>query len=190
MYLINEIYPSIQGEGVNAGEPVVIVRFSGCNLSCSYCDTDHKQANEMTALGIVQAVRSFNIGRVLLTGGEPLLQVDMPLIRALDFASIYIETNGTIPFPWRSEIDWLTVSPKVPLEVLAKNFSWIDEVRWPIKKGDPLPPRFASAGVHCLSPIFDGNKLNEENLLYAMWLVKKNPEWRLSCQLHKLLNVR
>lgn len=119
MYRVNEIFYTLQGEGAHSGIPAVFIRFSGCNLRCPWCDTDFTDFNEMTAEQIVaEAIDLYDIPNerrkmVVLTGGEPSLQVDTPLIDALHAAGFYIciETNGTRPLP--EGIDWITCSPKM-----------------------------------------------------------------------------
>ena len=111
-YRVNEIFYSIQGEGAFAGTPAVFVRFSGCNLACPWCDTDHSHAEEMTRDELEDTVRGLLKGRegaiIVLTGGEPALQLrdDEPLFQGFG-CRVCIETNGTLPVPgW---IDWVTV---------------------------------------------------------------------------------
>ena len=112
MRKINEIFYSLQGEGFHTGTPAVFVRFSGCNLRCSFCDTRHEEGVMMTDEEIVEKVSSFPARIVILTGGEPSLWIDKALISRLREAGkqICIETNGTRPLP--DGIDWVTCSPK------------------------------------------------------------------------------
>ena len=118
MYKVNEIFYTLQGEGAHSGIPAVFVRFSGCNLRCPWCDTEFTSFTPMTAEEIVATALSLydipNERRrmLVLTGGEPSLQVDELLITALHAAGFYIciETNGTRPLP--AGIDWITCSPK------------------------------------------------------------------------------
>ena len=107
MRKINEIFYSLQGEGFHTGTPAVFVRFSGCNLRCSFCDTRHEEGVMMTDEEIVEKVSSFPARMVILTGGEPSLWIDKALISRLREAGkqICIETNGTRPLP--DGIDWL-----------------------------------------------------------------------------------
>ena len=119
MYRVNEIFYTLQGEGCHSGIPAVFVRFSGCNLRCPWCDTEFSDYTEMTAEEIVaEALSLYDIPNerrrmVVLTGGEPSLQVDDALVEALHAAGFYIciETNGTRPLP--AGIDWITCSPKM-----------------------------------------------------------------------------
>ena len=113
MKRINEIFHSLQGEGRHTGTPAVFVRFSGCNLHCPFCDTDHAVGREMSDEEIIAEVRRHDVPLVVLTGGEPSLQLDAPFLKKLKEATgatIAIETNGTHPLP--PGIDWVTLSPK------------------------------------------------------------------------------
>ena len=129
MYRVNEIFYTLQGEGAHAGIPAVFVRLSGCNLRCPWCDTEFKEYREMSAAAIVAEVQDLydipNERRkmVVLTGGEPSLQVDTALINALHEAGFYIciETNGTRPLP--EGIDWITCSPKMVYQSEGRSIS-------------------------------------------------------------------
>ena len=120
MYRVNEIFFTLQGEGAHSGIPAIFVRLSGCNLQCPWCDTEFEQYEIMSAEQIIKTALSLyaydSEGRrkmLVLTGGEPSLQVDQPLIDALHKAGFYIciETNGTRSLP--NGIDWITCSPKL-----------------------------------------------------------------------------
>lgn len=129
MYKINEVFYTLQGEGAHSGIPAVFVRFSGCNLRCPWCDTEFSDFTEMTADEIVrEALSLYDIPNerrkmLVLTGGEPSLQVDTPLIDALHAAGFYIciETNGTRPLP--DGIDWITCSPKMVYQSEGRSIS-------------------------------------------------------------------
>lgn len=129
MYRVNEIFYTLQGEGAHSGIPAVFIRFSGCNLRCPWCDTDFSEYTEMSADEIVtEALALYDIPNerrkmVVLTGGEPSLQVDKPLIDALHAAGFYIciETNGTRPLP--EGIDWITCSPKMVYQAEGRSNS-------------------------------------------------------------------
>ncbi|MBP5641807.1 MAG: radical SAM protein, partial [Paludibacteraceae bacterium] len=125
-YKVNEIFYSLQGEGLHTGEPAIFIRFSGCNLACPWCDTDHKAFTEMTAEQITSKCNHYPAQLVVLTGGEPALQADDALIAALHDAGYYIaiETNGTHSLP--DDIDWVTCSPKEGSHVVL---SEADEVK-------------------------------------------------------------
>ena len=112
MRKINEIFYSLQGEGFYTGTPAVFVRFSGCNLKCSFCDTQHEDGRMMSDDEIVAEVCKYPCRMVILTGGEPGLWIDSIVIATLHAAGKYIaiETNGTCVLP--EGIDWVTCSPK------------------------------------------------------------------------------
>ena len=120
VYHINEIFYSLQGEGFHTGRPAVFVRFAGCNLRCPFCDTDFSHSEPMTAEQIARRVFDYSTHPhtlIVLTGGEPSLQVDNELVDALHAhqQTVTIETNGTRPVP--DNIDWVTLSPKaVPVD--------------------------------------------------------------------------
>ena len=129
LYKINEVFYTLQGEGAHSGIPAVFIRFSGCNLRCPWCDTDFTDFTEMSAEQIVaSALELYDLPNerrkmVVLTGGEPSLQVDTPLIEALHAAGFYIciETNGTRPLP--DGIDWITCSPKMVCQSEGRSVS-------------------------------------------------------------------
>ena len=99
--LINEIFYSLQGEGRYTGTPAVFVRFSGCNMQCAFCDTQHERHSVMTEEDIVSEVCTYPAHHVVLTGGEPLLQLTSTLVDSLHRhgMTVQIETNGTLPLP-------------------------------------------------------------------------------------------
>ena len=105
-YRIHEIFYSLQGEGANTGMPAVFVRFSGCNLHCPFCDTDFASYQEMEVEEILDSIEEYPSDFIVLTGGEPSLQIDNALIEALHEHDkvIAIETNGTHSLP--ADIDW------------------------------------------------------------------------------------
>lgn len=189
-YKVNEIFYSLQGEGFWTGTPMVFVRFSGCNLKCPWCDTSHEDGEEMTADEIADAVNRINTGgttRICLTGGEPLLQVDAPLLDALHARNylIHVETNGTLPRP--EMLDWVTMSPKGKT-VLTNP----DEIKVIYEGGAPDLSKWEGLCKHLfLQPCDTGDPAkNSEILAQAIHYVKQNPAWRLSLQTHKLLNIR
>ena len=113
MYRVNEIFYSLQGEGRHTGRAAVFVRFSGCNLRCPFCDTDFAAYKPMAIADIMNAISPWSeCGFVVLTGGEPSLQVDDALVEELHRAGFYVavETNGTHALP--DSVDWVTWSPK------------------------------------------------------------------------------
>ena len=208
-YSVKEMFYTLQGEGRNAGRPAVFCRFSGCNLwtgreedrhdaVCTFCDTDFIGVDGLgggkfkTAQALAEAVRmtwpdeTHNRPFVVCTGGEPLLQIDPPLISALHDCGfeIAVETNGTIPAP--AGIDWICVSPKENAEVVQKT-------------GHELKLVFPQDSIHpsdvdawdfenfYLQPMDCVNR--QENTQKAIDYCLRNPHWRLSLQTHKILNI-
>jgi 7-carboxy-7-deazaguanine synthase len=195
-YGINEIFYSIQGEGVRAGTANVFIRFAGCNLRCRRetegfdCDTEWVGSRPMTAAEIVAECSRIarKCGWVILTGGEPLLQADEALARELAKAGyrIAVETNGTEPLGFLA--DWVCVSPKTAEHTLR--IKEADEVKYVRRHGQALPKPSIVADHRLLSPAFDAGRLLAENLQWCIQLVRDNPEWRLSVQVHQLMGVR
>ena len=117
MKKINEIFYSIQGEGYYTGVPAIFIRFSGCNLNCEFCDTDHSLGKIMSDEEILDIIRKFPAKHVVLTGGEPSMQLDdcfLSLLKAQGFY-LQIETNGTLTKGFDAVTrwcDWITCSPK------------------------------------------------------------------------------
>ena len=209
MYSVKEIFHTLQGEGANAGRPAVFLRFAGCNLwsgreqdraeaACNFCDTDFvgtdgpgggKFATADALAGAVEAAwpSASRAGRfVVCTGGEPLLQLDAPLLSALHARGfeVAVETNGTIAPP--PGIDWLCVSPKAaqPLAV-----SGGQELKLVFPQADARPERFeALAFEHFYLQPMDG-PAREANTRLAVEYCLAHPRWRLSLQTHKLIGI-
>lgn len=180
MRKINEIFYSLQGEGFHTGTPAVFVRFSGCNLKCSFCDTRHEEGILMSDEEILRAISAFPSNVVILTGGEPSLWIDRAFIDLLHRTGKYIciETNGTNPLP--EGIDWVTCSPKgVPLRL-----AHIDEVKVVYTGQDLTEYAGLKAAWHFLQPCSCRN--TKEVVEYIL----HHPQWRLSLQTHKLIDIR
>ncbi len=180
-YKVNEIFYSLQGEGFYTGTPAVFLRFSGCNRACEFCDTDFAAFTAMTAAEIVEAVKGFPTRHIVATGGEPTLQLDSDLLRALKAEHFYvqIETNGSHPVP--PEVDWVTCSPKdAPWEI-----DRIDELKV-VYQGQNVEEiaRILPATYHFLQPC------SGENVAETVAYCLANPSWRLSLQTHKLIDIR
>lgn len=180
MRRINEIFYSLQGEGYHTGIPAVFVRFSGCNLRCPFCDTQHEEGTLMSDEDIVMEVAKYSTQVVILTGGEPGLWIDEKLVDALHHEGKYvcIETNGTCLLP--ENIDWVTCSPKEGAKI---NLDRIDEVKVVYVGQDVSAYLDLSASRYFLQPCSCAN--TEEVIAYIL----QHPEWRLSLQTHKLLQI-
>jgi 7-carboxy-7-deazaguanine synthase len=195
-YLVNEIFYSLQGEGVRAGTPNLFLRLSRCNLACKVethgfdCDTEFESGRWMTLEEILAEFRqlSTSCDWVILTGGEPALQVDRELIDAFHGAGLKlaIETNGS--FPVLDGIDWITVSPKVAEHAIRQRRA--NEVKYVRGHGQAIPRTVVEAEHYLISPAFDGAEVDPRTLDWCIRLCRENPPWRLSVQQHKLWKVR
>jgi 7-carboxy-7-deazaguanine synthase len=195
-YLVNEIFYSLQGEGVRAGTPNLFVRLSRCNQTCRVethgfdCDTEFESGRWMSGPEIVQEARQLSgtCGWLILTGGEPALQVDSELIETLHAAGflLAIETNGSVALP--AGLDWITVSPKVAEHAVRQRTA--HEVKYVRGHGQAVPRTVVTADHYLLSPAFDGDNMDDRALAWCIRLCKDNPPWRLSVQQHKLWRVR
>lgn len=185
---INEIFYSLQGEGLHTGIPAVFVRFAGCNLKCDFCDTDFISYDEMSEEEIVNAVLQYPSKTVILTGGEPTLQLTTSLLEKLRDAerNVHIETNGTHPLP-EGPIHWVTCSPKYA----ALNIQRIDELKVVYQGQDMTQYDGIPAQVFSLQPCDTGNaERNKEIVSQTIDYILNHPKWKLSLQTHKILNVR
>ena len=186
-----EIFYSVQGEGAWTGTPAVFVRLAGCNLACTFCDTDYALRFMASVDDVVAAVRAAGADcpMVILTGGEPLAQAEAPaLIEALraDGRRVHIESNGTIDVALPADV-WLTVSPKERLH--PRMAARADEAKLIVdgRVPDEWVVRFAPSTPVALQP--EGNK--PANVALAVEAVKRNPaRYRLSLQTHKFIGVR
>ena len=207
-YRIKEIFFTQQGEGKNTGKDFIFVRFSGCNLwsgkeknrasaICSFCDTDFYgtdgiNGGKYLAKELIEKIKSLWISadnqiRVVLTGGEPLLQVDKPLIDALKNEDIYIavETNGTLEAP--DGIDWICMSPKANTEIKLKKGSEV-KVVYPQKNLNPDDFNVLDFKNFYIQPM--DSQSYEDNVSQAVKYCMRNPNWKLSLQTHKILGIR
>lgn len=195
MKKINEIFYSIQGEGFHAGTPAVFIRFSGCNLHCSFCDTQHQTYTLMSDEAIVKAAGSYPARLVILTGGEPGLFITEELLERLHAIGKYVavETNGTHPLP--ASVDWTTLSPKDGFcENAAIRLERCDELKLVYNgQSENAIERYARFPAHhyYLQPCDTGNdtanrRIVQETVGYCLG----HPHWNISIQLHKVLQVR
>ncbi len=208
-YAVKEIFLTLQGEGAHAGRTAVFCRFSGCNLwsgreedrasaTCQFCDTDFVGTNG--TLGgryaspdeLADTIAALWIGNnadryVVLTGGEPLLQVDAPLINALHSRGfkIAVETNGTIEPP--DGLDWICVSPKAGTELVLRHGH---ELKLVYPQNGAAPEDFAHLAFErfSLQPL-DSAEI-AQNTARAIEYCLRHPQWRLSLQTHKTLGIR
>jgi len=195
---VNETFYSLQGEGYRAGHPSFFIRLSDCDLKCGFCDTEFESGIEMTLSQIKFKAYGFGICKWLIfTGGEPLLQLKPEHLKYFkqEGYQIAIETNGNNKCSKElgDYIDWLVVSPKVANHVVDKNFKEvvIDEYRLVRHKGHTSlsTPEKAIINNKYVSPVFNGNKADLENIEHCIKLCLEEPSWNLSLQTHKLLNL-
>jgi 7-carboxy-7-deazaguanine synthase len=188
---VNEIFYSIQGEGARAGEPSIFIRLSGCDLACGFCDTEFKSGKDMTLPELRNYIQRWPCRWIVWTGGEPMLQLNDATIEYFKECGYKqaCESNGNHKIP--RQLDWIVVSPKVAEHVLARHFpEGVDELRYVRHSGQPSVPEPAITAKHYyLSPIFNGQVPNRENVMHCMELILANPKWKLSLQLHKLIGV-
>lgn len=209
-YSVKEIFYTLQGEGANAGRPAVFCRFAGCNLwsgreedrakaICKFCDTDFvgtngdgggKFSNAQELAAAIEArwtAKNSERRFVVLTGGEPLLQVDSELVDSLHSHgfTVAVETNGTVSPP--PGIDWLCVSPKAGSELVIRAGQ---ELKLVFPQQGAAPERFAGLAFEnfYLQPM-DG-AIQKENTALAIAFCKANPQWNLSVQTHKVIGIR
>ena len=198
-YKVNEIFYSVQGEGLHAGEAAVFIRLSGCNLRCHFCDTRHNDGKFMTASEICDAVEKYTeygCSLLVITGGEPTLQLDNDLVGSLQDMGFYvaIETNGTREVP--TLVDWVTVSPKEAwcgesAKVVLHDCSELKIVYTSREEFEKFDLKRISANHLYIQPCDTGDaEKNKKILQEVVNYVKKNPEWKISIQTQKILNVR
>ena len=235
-YRINNIFYSLQGEGRNTGRAAAFVRFAGCNLRCPFCDTEFDSYREMTADEILQEIAQLSSFYsplsslrsplsslhsplssrfIVLTGGEPTLQVDEHFIDQLhqEGYEVAMESNGTRPAP--RNLDWLTVSPKVVDggRSMVDRGSWMvdgegkapDEIKIVFEENtaemlsSPASPLSSflsplsylpSPPLLYLQPCDTGDSARNAFILQqCISYIKQHPQWRLSLQTHKLIGI-
>jgi len=208
-YAVKEIFKTLQGEGAQVGRAAVFCRFAGCNLwsgreedrasaACTFCDTDFVGMDGTgggrfaDAGALAEAIEREWAGSahkryVVLTGGEPLLQVDDALVASLHGRGfeIGIETNGTLPAP--EGIDWICVSPKGRTELVLRTGH---ELKLIYPQAEARPERFADLEFEhfFLQPM--DSPTAPANLVAAIGFCTDNPQWRLSIQSHKMIGIR
>ncbi|WP_033073343.1 7-carboxy-7-deazaguanine synthase [Sphingopyxis sp. MWB1] len=208
VYSVKEIFLTLQGEGMQAGRRAVFCRFAGCNLwtgreadrakaICQFCDTDFvgtdgtlggKYDAATLASTIAECWGAGEADRyVVLTGGEPMLQVDAALVAALHEQgfTIAIETNGTLPV--EPTIDWICVSPKAGSELVQTRGDELKLV-WPQPGSDPDRLATLDFTHRLIQPLDDAR--SADNIQACVDFVLNDPRWTLSLQTHKILSLR
>ncbi len=207
MYILKEIFYTLQGEGRYTGRPAIFMRFAGCNLwtghekhrisaICTFCDTDFvgtdgplggKYTTEQLIAIIFSLWPDHRVAPFLVcTGGEPAMQMDQSLVDALHQSNCFIsiETNGTMPLP--TGIDWVCVSPKSTAPLLITSG---DELKLVYPQAEAPPELYNHLDFKrfSLQPM-DGPEIGKNTIL-TLEYCKKNPKWNLSLQTHKILNI-
>lgn len=194
---VNEIFRSLQGEGFHAGMPAVFVRFSGCNLRCAWCDTDHGAHRLMTAREILDAVLQWpDTPLLVLTGGEPSIVPGLVelvrLLRECTRMRVCIETNGTHGLP--EGIDWVTLSPKTGVDggdIHPPVLTRCDELKVVYTGQDLTAYDRIDAAHRFLQPCYvDDPAMRQANVALTVQAVLDNPRWRLSLQQHRVINIK
>lgn len=211
MFRINDIFYSLQGEGYNTGRAAVFVRFAGCNLRCPFCDTEFDTYREMSGDDIVAGILGLMAVEggqhaadsrllVVLTGGEPTLQVDETFVDLLHQRGfeVAMESNGILPAP--VNLDWLTVSPKRKEELVMRNEKWgrqpnelkiIFDEKTDLETFPSPHSSFPSPPLLYLQPCDTGDaERNARIVEQCVDYIKKHPQWRLSLQTHKLAGFK
>lgn len=208
-YAVHEIFYSLQGEGAQAGRPAVFCRFAGCNLwsgreadraeaICQFCDTEFVGTDgpdgglfeepDTLATAVALAWAGTEIDRfVVCTGGEPLLQLDVPLVTAFKARgfTVAVETNGTRPAP--QGVDWICVSPKAGADLVQRSGHELKLV-FPQAGADPGRYESLAFDYWYLQPLDDENRAT--HTAAAIEYCLSHPRWRLSLQRHKFLGLR
>ena len=191
---INEIFYSLQGEGFYTGTAAVFIRFSGCNLKCPFCDTSHEQGGELTEEDNCQEITGYPCRHVVLTGGEPMLQLTERLITMLHNAGkfIQVETNGTIPIESHLPIDWVTCSPKFDFCSRGKlRLQRIDELKVVYQGQDMSVYEGIDAKEYYLQPCDTKDASGNSRIVAgSIDYIKGHPQWHLSLQTQKIIHVR
>ena len=205
-YAVKEIFLTLQGEGMQAGRRAVFLRFAGCNLwsgreqdraaaACTFCDTDFVGTDGVNGGRYEAALLAAKVDElwgegerrlVVITGGEPMLQLDSALIEALHARGfeIAVESNGTLPAP--EGIDWICISPKAGTKVVQRRGNELKLV-WPQPSIDPRELEAWDFAAFLIQPIDGADR--EAALAASIDFVMRNPRWRLSLQTHKLLGL-
>lgn len=195
---IAEVFSSIQGEGTEAGLPATFVRFSGCNMRCKFCDTDHRRTHIATMSDLVKRiVRTSNgVRLVVFTGGEPLLQPVAKLsfvLRDIGF-KVGIETNGTRPCSF-DDFDYISLSPKVPFAECRVSACTSLKILYPYSYLNICPgdyKKLVCTGARFIQPIDVKDPLRNKDIIKraAHEIMRLKEGWQLGLQLHKIIGLK
>ncbi len=200
---ISEIFYSLQGEGYRAGHPSIFIRLQGCTAqnacykSGVRCDTEFESGKEWTIEDLHSYIKQYKCKWIVWTGGEPtdqLTQNQIDYFKDNGYNNA-IECSGIRQPPF---VDWVVLSPKVAEHVILKKWTrgtdinndfLCDELRWVRHKGQEVPVTKIKSKHYYISPHFDGQNMNTENVQHCINMCLDNPEWKLSTQLHKLWSI-
>lgn len=199
---VNEIFLSIQGEGVSTGYPTIFVRFTGCNLRCSYCDTTYSydEGTDMSIEEIYEKIKKLKYKRICITGGEPLLQDGIgELLSLLNDYEVNIETNGSVNLnkfklckKHRFTMDMKVPSSMESQKMILENFNYLgenDEIKFVIGKREDyewckqLIKNYYKKGIITFSPIF--NKIDSKEIIN--WILEDELDVKFQLQIHKII---
>ena len=198
MIQINDIFPTLQGEGANSGRAALFIRLPFCNLKCTWCDTEFNSFKAYTEEELLEKIRAYPVGFAVITGGEPSMNKHVHLVIEMlknENFEIAMESNGTFAPP--NGVDWLTVSPKQQNKIngeyfihpeafkKANEFKYVvdESFKWSILDRHDL----RDGRKYYLSPEFNDLGNNTAKIIS---FVEKNPAWRLSLQTHKWLGIK
>ena len=194
---VNEIFYSIQGEGVHAGEAAIFIRFAGCNMKCQWCDTNQDIKMELTPQQVAEKIDVYpKNAMIIITGGEPLIQDHKELLNLLDCLVVRdryigIETNGTIYEPIIfEEFDWVAVSPKGPDYIVNVPWEEICELKYimtpDLNLGNIPYEKMFQRSINLQPMSCD----SASTIRCVDWVLKFPHRFRLSIQMHKYVNIR
>jgi len=190
-YRIAEIFYSIQSEGYNSGMPAVFIRFYGCNLKCNFCDEKDKRIfKEYDIKDLIIELKKYVCKNIILTGGEPSLQIDALLLNNLknEGYKIFIETNGSLKIneKYKRFIDWITVSPKFNIiNQIDCNEVKIVYDGQSLNELEDILNKF-----NCRNIFLQPKSNNKKYIEQAISILRNRNDWRLSIQWHKLIDIK
>lgn len=192
-YKVVEIFKSLQGEGFNTGKEVVFIRLSGCNLKCSFCDTEHEKFSELTIDEIIQRVLEFCVNSLIITGGEPMTHNLLPLLITLKSHEFWIgmESNGSFSFEnIRELVDYITVSPKSSSILSDSNEVRVVNNNLTLEKLIQIEKN-CSADRYFISPLEKMGSFNYYDTIRLLGEINSISlkKWHLSLQMHKLIGI-
>lgn len=196
MYPVVEMFSSIQGEGFNIGKPSFFIRFAGCDVCCCWCDEKVAwNINNFKHLSVKQIIEEFKtnyLQTVVITGGEPFIHDLKPMVKALKDLKVFIQVETSGCYPIKVDVDWITLSPKKHSPPLKENIAKSNEIKVIISsEEDLLWAEYNASQVKNHSFFYLQPEWSKSKVILPILIdyIKKNSKWRLSVQVHKLLNI-